>query len=78
MIWNGIKYEMEHILVAEKALGKKLPVDAVVHHMNKDPADNFTPFNLIVCPDQAYHMLIHRRMRDYEMFGKCYPETRKS
>lgn len=54
----------EHILVAEKALGRKLPYKAVVHHMNGKPADNFTPFNLVICPDQAYHMLLHRRAKE--------------
>jgi hypothetical protein len=51
----------EHIAVAEKALGKPLPNGAVVHHMNEDPLDNFTPFNLVICPNQAYHLLLHRR-----------------
>lgn len=54
----------EHIFLAEKALGKRLPPKAVVHHMNRKPYDNFTPLNLVVCPDQAYHMLIHKRGRD--------------
>lgn len=53
----------EHVHLAEKALGKKLPKKAVVHHMNNKPADNFTPLNLVVCPDQAYHMLLHYRAR---------------
>lgn len=54
----------EHVWLAELALGKPLPKGAVVHHMNRDKLDNHTPFNLIVCPDQAYHMLLHKRMRD--------------
>lgn len=62
---NGEKI-LEHIWIAERALGKKLPPGAVVHHMNEDKTDNFTPLNLIICPDQAYHMLLHKRMRDYE------------
>lgn len=54
----------EHIYKAEKALGRSLPEGAVVHHMNNIPFDNDTPYNLVICPDQAYHMLIHKRMRD--------------
>jgi hypothetical protein len=54
----------EHILLAERALGKPLPPKAVVHHMNGDKADNYTPFNLVICPDQAYHLLLHRRMKE--------------
>lgn len=59
---NGER-RLEHIVKAEKALGRKLPRGAVVHHMNKIPHDNDTPLNLVICPDQAYHLLLHRRMR---------------
>lgn len=64
----------EHISIAEKALGKKLPSGAVVHHMNKQRADNHTPYNLVICQDQSYHLLLHRRMREYELYGKCSNE----
>jgi HNH endonuclease len=57
---------LEHVMLAEKALGRKLPPGVVVHHMNGDKLDNFTPFNLVICPDQAYHMLLHKRARDLE------------
>lgn len=49
-------YVFEHILIAEKALGKYLPPGAVVHH--------HSPTQLVICEDQAYHMLLHKRMRD--------------
>ena len=52
-------YVREHILIAEKALGKPLPPGAVVHHVNGSK-DNGP---LVVCQDHAYHMLIHQRMR---------------
>lgn len=65
-IWRDGKAYQEHVYLAEKALGKKLPVGAQVHHMNENKADNFTPFNLIICPDQAYHILLHKRMKDLE------------
>lgn len=58
---GGKQYRMEHVLKAEKAMGKPMPKGAIVHHVNGDPADNDTPWNLIVCPDQAYHLLLHRR-----------------
>lgn len=63
MTVNGRRV-LEHVLKAEKALGKPLPKGAVVHHMNCKSWDNDTPFNLIVCPDQAYHLLLHRRMKE--------------
>ena len=64
MIWNG-KWEYEHRLVAEKALGKPLPPDAVIHHVDGDSMNN-RPSNLVVCPDQGYHRLLHIRMKEYE------------
>jgi hypothetical protein len=60
----------EHILLAERALGKPLPPKAVVHHMNENPADNHTPFNLVICPDQAYHLLLHQRTRELRKRGE--------
>lgn len=64
------KYRMQHVLIAERALGKRLPKGSVVHHVNGDPADN-TPTNLVVCPDQDYHLLLHRHAQElgYEPVG---------
>lgn len=61
---NGVRI-FEHVWLAEKALGKKLPKGAVVHHMNEQPNDNHTSLNLVVCPNQLYHMLLHKRLRKY-------------
>lgn len=58
----------KHIAVAEKALGKRLPKGAIVHHWDEDGLNN-EPSNLLVCPDEAYHKLIHRRMRAYDACG---------
>jgi hypothetical protein len=59
------EYKFEHVLIAEKALGKPLPKGAVVHHVDRDSMNNNTksPWNLVVCPDQAYHLLLHARVR---------------
>jgi hypothetical protein len=53
-------YVYEHTLVAEKALGKYLPPQAVVHHFNKIRNDN-SKGNLIICENNAYHRIIHAR-----------------
>ena len=58
----------EHVLVAERALGHALPAGAVVHHQNRDRTDN-RPENLVVCESQAYHLLVHRRLRAYRACG---------
>lgn len=62
---NG--YVMEHVLVAEKAIGKYLPDGAVVHHINELRGDNRNE-NLLVC-DRAYHATLHARMRARQATG---------
>jgi HNH endonuclease len=58
---NG-KRVFEHIAVAEKALGRKLPKGSVVHHVDENPLNN-SPTNLVICPNASYHRLLHYRMR---------------
>lgn len=45
---------------AERALGRPLPARVVVHHADGSRRDDAT---LVICPDEAYHKLLHRRMR---------------
>lgn len=52
----------EHILLAEKALGRPLPWGVIVHHTGARH-DNHGPFKLVIC-DNSYHQLIHQRMRE--------------
>jgi hypothetical protein len=59
---NNTGYIREHILVAEKAVGKSLPIHSVIHHVG-DKLDNN---NIVVCENQAYHDLIHQRERAYK------------
>ena len=49
-----------HIMAAEKAIGKKLPKGAEVHHVNGNPTDNRND-NLVICENHKYHSLIHMR-----------------
>ena len=57
---NG--YVPEHILIAERAIGRPLPRSVPVHHVNEHKHDN-RPENLVVCQDEKYHRLLHARAR---------------
>ena len=59
---------LAHVLIAEAALGKPLPKQAHVHHFDENPQNNH-PSNLVICPDAAYHQLLHRRMRAMQETG---------
>lgn len=60
----------EHVAIAERVLGKRLPKGAVVHHHNKIKSDNRNE-NLVICQSSAYHLLIHARMRALERYGNA-------
>ena len=71
---NGRKGKRQHVLVAERALGKDLPKGAVVHHVNEIKSDN-RPENLVICPNESYHRLLHKRQREYNLRGRCDLES---
>jgi len=71
-----VGYAYEHVVVAEKALGKPLPLKAKVHHLDEDRANN-AGNNLVICEDQAYHAMLHLRMKSLRATGnpnlrQCY------
>lgn len=51
---------LRHVLIAERALGKLLPVGAEVHHVDENKQNNANG-NLVICQDRHYHTLLHRR-----------------
>ncbi len=56
---NGA-WKLEHVVIAEATLGRKLRRGEVVHHTNGDGLDNRRT-NLLICT-QAYHAALHARM----------------
>lgn len=58
----------EHVAVAERALGKALPLGAQVHHVDEDKRNNATG-NLVICQDQGFHYLLHVRARVVRVGG---------
>lgn len=61
-------YVRDHIVIAEHALGRALPAQAVVHHVDGNESNNKNS-NLVICQDNIYHGLIHKRMRAYLATG---------
>ena len=66
------KLMMLHRARAIKALGKPLPPKAIVHHVDDSNPDD-SP--LVICQDQAYHLMLHRRLRVLRAGGN--PDTDK-
>lgn len=62
------KTKGEHVHIAEMAIGRPLPKDAEVHHIDGDRLNNANE-NLIICPSRAYHMLLHQRQRALDESG---------
>lgn len=67
-------YVLEHIMIAENALGKLLPPGCVIHHIDGIKSKNQNN-NLVVCQDDRYHKLLHVRYRALKACGN--PRWRK-
>jgi hypothetical protein len=60
-------YVRDHVLMAEKALGKPLPENSEVHHFpNKE---NWT--HLIICQDHSFHEFLEVRFRAFKACGRA-------
>jgi hypothetical protein len=67
-------YVLEHILVAEKSIGRRLKQNEVVHHKNQVRDDN-RPENLEVIESRSSHQRLHRAERALKECGN--PDWRK-
>jgi hypothetical protein len=73
---SGGRSVLEHVLIAERALGRSLPKGVHVHHIDENRSNN-APSNLVICESQEYHQLLHRRAVALKLSGhagwrKCY------
>jgi hypothetical protein len=71
---NKWGFVYEHILVAEKKIGRPLNNEEVVHHVNGNPADN-NPDNLFIFDSLANHAAHHANQRI--IADGVNPETEK-
>lgn len=60
--------DRKYRIIIEKILGKEMPQNAVVHHIDGDRSNNSNN-NLVVCDSTAYHALIHKRTRALKVSG---------
>lgn len=68
---NSTGYVHEHRVVAERAMGRRLKRNEVVHHIDGDKANNRND-NLLIC-SVKYHSWLHARMcliYQYVMFNR--------
>ncbi len=62
-------YIVEHRAIVQDVLGKKLPKNCVIHHLNGIKSDNRKK-NLLVCNNLVYHFLIHRNTEKFLLSEK--------
>src|SRR3990167_645074 len=70
-VWRNM---LEHVIIVERAIGRALPKGAQIHHVDGNGRNNECS-NLVVCPNRAYHSLLHMRTAALNACGN--PDWRK-
>lgn len=63
-------YVLRSLLIAEKALGKPIPLGRPVHHVDEDKS-NDSSNNFVICESTNYHHFLHQRKRAYDACGNA-------
>jgi hypothetical protein len=69
-VYKDGKQRPSHVVKVEKIIGKPLPKDAQIHHVDGDKLNNSND-NLVVCPDATYHQLLHRNQKALDACGNA-------
>lgn len=59
---NNKDYKLEHRVVMENKLGRKLLPNEVVHHIDMDKLNNH-PENLMLFPNNSEHIKYHQQLK---------------
>ena len=67
--WNGTnKRQYFHRKKAEQILGKTIDSKHRIHHIDGDTLNNQNN-NLVICENQSYHRLLHKRTKSFYATG---------
>lgn len=69
-IYKDGRAAREHVFKAEKVLGRRLRNSEMVHHIDEDSSNNNNN-NLVICPNMAYHALLHIRTEALNCCGNA-------
>ena len=70
-IWRNM---LEHVLIVERVMGREIRRPIEIHHVDGNGKNN-AHSNLVVCPNSAYHALLHMRTEARDACGN--PNWRK-
>jgi transposase len=57
------RWKLQHVMVMERRLGRKLMVSEIVHHVDGDRQNNADD-NLYLCRDHKHHMEVARQLKE--------------